>query len=190
MVESQQSPAQQSPPQAVQDSAQATANYTMLQLPNKQKQQKNSPQGVGYHKTVSSSGSTGELQLEAGSSSESPVTPRKASTASSSAQQLMDDSSLDERQRLTSMYAPPYEMVSCLKGAPKPDRIDCYGNDIVPRTKDQKKVAQRITFRDQLTPIDQKAEPEKQPLSEVYYVESYKKFNTERFNDEGCCTIF
>ena len=181
MVESQ--PDRQSPV----NSPTTAANYTMLQLPNKIKQQKTPT----TNKTVSSSGSTSELQMEA-SSVESPVTPRKTSTASSSAQQLIDDtsSSVEDRPRLTSLYAPPYEIVSCMKGAPKPERIDCYGNDIVPRTKENKKVAQRITFRDQLTPIDQKADPEKQPLSEVYYVESYKKFNTERFNDEGCCTIF
>ena len=110
----------------------ASSNYTMLQLPNKVKQQKSattqSPPTAQAKVTVSSSGSTGEIQLE---DSESPVTPRKASTASS--QQLIEPGDSDDRPRLTSMYAPPYEMVSCLKGSEKPDRIDCYGNDIVTR---------------------------------------------------------
>ena len=34
-------------------------------------------------------------------------------------------------------------------------------------------------------------DPEKQILSEVIYIESFKKHNhDEKFNDDGCCNIF
>ena len=76
-------------------------------------------------------------------------------------------------------------------------RIDCYGNDIIIRapgvSKNKKNaVPQKITFRDQIALSDEaELVTEKQILSEVIYVESYKKHNAEvKFNDEGCCTIF
>ena len=50
---------------------------------------------------------------------------------------------------------------------------------------------QKITFLDQLSPVGTDPNPEKQVLSEVIYVESYKKYNVDtKFNDEGCCTVF
>jgi hypothetical protein len=75
-------------------------------------------------------------------------------------------------------------------------RVDCYGNDIIIRDEgvvksSKNKVPQKITFRDQISLVDADPDPEKQVLSEVVWVESYKKFNQDRnHNDEGCCTIF
>ena len=75
-------------------------------------------------------------------------------------------------------------------------RVDCYGNDIVIRPEGQPKnknnpVPQKITYRDQISLKDADPNPEKQILSEVILVESYKKYNAElKPNDEGCCTIF
>ena len=47
-------------------------------------------------------------------------------------------------------------------------------------------------FKDQVTtdPSGQ-VDPEKQVLSTVYFVESFKNMNrSEQINDEGCCVIF
>ena len=50
---------------------------------------------------------------------------------------------------------------------------------------------QKITFRDQISLVNADTDPEKQILSEVVYVESFKKYNKEaQFNDEGCCVVF
>jgi hypothetical protein len=86
-------------------------------------------------------------------------------------------------------------LVSCLKGTGR-IRVDCYGNDIILRPDRQPKnnknpVPQKITYRDQISLKDADPDPEKQILSEVILVESYKKHNADsRPNDEGCCTLF
>ena len=86
-------------------------------------------------------------------------------------------------------------LTSCMRGTQR-IRVDCYGNDIIIRdegiVKSKKnKVPQKITFRDQISLVDSDPDPEKQVLSEVVFIESYKKYNQGRdYNDEGCCTIF
>ena len=87
-------------------------------------------------------------------------------------------------------------LVSCIKGTSNRIRVDCYGNDIVHlepgiQKSSSNRVPQKITFRDQISPIDADHDNEKQVLAEVNMVESYKRYNADtRENDGGCCAIF
>ena len=132
-------------------------------------------------------------------STDSLESPLKKSTYSNLWDETQDVRSSTRRSSksnsLTNSTLEP-RLVSCMKGTTNRIRVDCYGNDIVHLEPgilkgSSNRVPQKITFRDQISPIDAEHDNEKQVLSEVNLVESYKRYNADaKDNDGGCCTLF
>ena len=141
--------------------------------------------------------STSKIQLPSSDMVDTPLLSATGSVLSTKPTSSEYQSNLSHRQSSYSSQVSSLDrsseksitLTSCISRLRRV-RVDCYGNDILRRVK-KEKVPQKITFRDQISPLDSDPDQEKQIIAEVVYVESFKKYNSNtQNNEEGCCSIF